>query len=84
MPRRRMKRIKIVERKLGHERVMGLAYAEGLIEVDPRQRARVMMNTLIHEATHLAMPSLSESAVKKIAGKATRVLWAMDYRRLAK
>ena len=84
----RRKHITVKERKLGRERAVGLAYSDyygpdkGLIEIDPRQKGKDNLDTLIHEALHLIYPDLSEATVVKHAGRLTRMLWRAGYRRV--
>jgi hypothetical protein len=81
MPKRRRK-IQVVERKLGRDRALGLAWhGEDLIEIDPRQTPREYLDTLAHEAAHLALPELSEAQVLKLGKVIAKVLWAAGYRR---
>ena len=83
--RRKSHPIRIVERKLGHERAMGQAWKGiNLIEIDPRQRAKCYLNTLVHEMTHCLFPDTSESKVRTVAGKYTKAIWEAGYRRLSK
>lgn len=72
---------KVRERKLGKHGAVGLAHPSGLIEVDPRQRPKSYLDTLIHEALHIAFPELSETRVKKSAKIIRDVLWDNNYRK---
>jgi hypothetical protein len=82
---KKRRRVVVKERKLGREKVAGLAYFGGkLIEVDPRQYARAYLNTLIHETLHKIYPENSETRVKRNACTLTRVIWEARYRRLSK
>jgi hypothetical protein len=74
--------IQIVERKLGRERAYGLAWPDELIEVDPRQKPRDYLGTVIHEALHQVFPEQSESEVTRGASTLTRLLWGIGYRRV--
>jgi hypothetical protein len=80
MPKRR--RLRIVERKLGREKAWGLRWADGLIEVDPRQKSRYYLNTLVHEVLHEALDELSEKQVARTAGMIAEAVWGAKYRRL--
>jgi hypothetical protein len=83
--RRRATKIKVVEVKLKREHAMGQAWAgEGLVEIDPRQKAKVYCNTLIHELLHVVFPDLSEHKVRVTAGQFTKALWDAGYRRISK
>lgn len=79
----RRKRIRVRERKLGRERAVGLAWQGlDLIEIDPRQRARAYLNTLVHELLHVIFPQASERKVGRAACAMTRKLWEARFRRL--
>jgi hypothetical protein len=83
--KRKTRRVKIVERKLGRERAWGLYYhGENLIELDERMKSRHHLSVLIHEAFHHLFPWMSEPMVKRTAPKLAKVLWAQNYRRIAK
>lgn len=73
--------IRIVEKKLKDDH--GIAYRdEPLIEIDPRQRRKQFLNTLVHELIHKADYSMSEKQVRKIARVIADHLWDMRYRRI--
>lgn len=75
--------IKVVERKLGREKAVGIAYDEtNEVHIDPRQGAREYFNTCAHELTHLLFPEMSEKQVIKTANKMTRFFWKMGFRKV--
>ena len=79
----RRKKIKVIERKLRRERAVGqFTFGDEIIEIDPRQRPRSYLNTLLHELLHAVAPDRSESWVCRGAGRMTEVLWRMGYRRV--
>lgn len=79
----RSKKIKVIERKLGMEKAVGLAWmGENRIDIDPRQRPRAYLSTLIHEALHLAMPEASETKVEKVSLVVASVLWRQNFRKV--
>jgi rhodanese-related sulfurtransferase len=83
-PRRKRKPVKVVVAKLGRQRCIGLAIEEDgkqTILVDPRQPEKERLNTLIHEAIHLADFEIPESKVIRLANKAAEVVWQQGYRR---
>lgn len=85
---RKAKKTKIIEQKLGRHReggsyVYGLAFmGKNKILIDPRQRGRAYMDTIIHEKLHLLFPDWSENKVLKTAREITSVLWNHSYRRV--
>jgi hypothetical protein len=78
-----MKRVKIVERKLGREGNLGQQIGD-LIEIDPRQNSKEYLDTLIHECLHACFPDLSEQAVVDSANVITDAVWRQNYRRIQK
>lgn len=75
--------IKIVERKLGHERAFGQAWqGEGLIEIDPRQSSRNYLDTLIHEGMHIIFPTMREYKVRRAANQLSNLVWRQNFRRI--
>lgn len=80
-----MKRPRIQERLLGRERAVGLCWqGEGLIEVDPRLKAKPALDTLIHEMLHHYAPDWSESKVTRTATQMADILWRSRFRRVEK
>ena len=80
----KQKRIKINFKKLGREKAFGQAVSsENLIEIDPRQKQKTLLNTLIHELLHVIEPEWTESKVRKTASILARYVWEARFRRLA-
>lgn len=76
---------KIVFRKLGKERAWGQAWHDEkspLIEIDPRLGAKRQLEVLVHEASHIIQPELSESKIDAIGKFICEVLWNQNYRRV--
>lgn len=83
---------KIVERPLRRYGADGLATHllftepgetppdEPIIEIDTGLRGRVRLETILHEALHLALPALPEAAVMKVGRYLSMVAWKMGYR----
>lgn len=66
----------IVEKKLGRYRAHGRCHQEeGLIEIDPRLRGIVRLETLIHEIDHFLRPDKTEESVTDYAERMARLLW---------
>lgn len=80
----------IIFRKLGKEKADGQAhhqyYAEvtpvhvPILEVDPRLKGRARLETILHEALHIAVPALPEHIVRYAARYLAMVTWHMQYR----
>jgi len=83
-----MPAVKVVEKKLGRERAFGQAIKAGaddgsdLIEVDPRQSPREYMDTVVHEAIHIADPVMPERKVAALSRKISRVMWQQRFRKV--
>jgi len=80
MPR---KKVTVIERKLKREKATGLAFFDdNRIEIEPRQKAKEWLYTLVHEGVHLSFPDASEADViraERIIGDA---LWSAGIRRV--
>ena len=77
------KKIKVVERPLGREKALGLAWVgEDKIEIDGRVKSKQYLNTLIHEMLHIYNPNWSETRVDQTANEMCSVIWAKNYRRM--
>jgi hypothetical protein len=75
--------VKVIHRKLGKERAVGLAHTDrNLIEIDPRQKPKNLLDTYIHEFIHIRFPDWSENKVKKEAKALTKFLWDLKYRKI--
>lgn len=69
--------VKIVHRKLGREKVYGLAHSDGVIELDDRLKGYKYLLYLIHEYMHIRHPDWSERKVRSESTKMARVIWKM-------
>lgn len=75
--------MKVIVRKLGREKAVGLADTDKkIIEIDPRQKSKSYLDTMIHEALHIAFPELSENQVKKSSKVIRDFLWNHGYRKV--
>ena len=76
-------KIKVIDKKLGRQQAVGQAYSDArVIEIDPRQRSKSYLDTLIHEMLHVYNPEWSESKVTKTANEMTDIIWQKNYRRI--
>ncbi len=77
---------KVVEKKLGRYKAYAIIPApltrKSRIEIDPRQKPKSYLNSLIHEKLHLIFPDWSESKVNKTASQLTNFLWENNYRKI--
>ena len=76
---------KVVEKKLGRYKAYAIIPApltrRSRIEIDPRQKPKSYLNSLIHEKLHLIFADLSESKVNRTATQLTNLLWENNYRK---
>ena len=73
-------KIKVIDKKLGRQKAVGQAYTDAkVIEIDPRQRSKQYLDTLIHEMLHVYNPEWSESKVTKTANEMTDIIWSKNY-----
>lgn len=78
-----MRKLKIVEKKL--KAYLGYAYLDkDVIEIDPRQKSKQYLDTLIHECLHILFPEESETSVADKAKTITDCIWRKNYRRIEK
>jgi hypothetical protein len=70
----------IVERKLGKHKAVGLAWDDGVIEIDPRQSSKEYFLTVIHEKAHLMFPDWTEKQVVKFEKEFGNFLWEHNFR----
>ena len=77
------RKIQVVERPLGREKAMGLAWVgEDKIEIDGRLKSKQYLDTLIHEMLHIYNPTWSETRVAQTANEMTSIIWSKNYRRI--
>ena len=75
--------IEVVERPLGREKAMGLAWVEDRrVEIDSRLTSLEYLDTLLHELLHIYNPEWSEIKVAQTATEIAMIIWAKDYRRI--
>lgn len=78
-----MKWFRVKYKKLGKEKVYGLAHHDGdIIEMDVRLTGKKHMEILIHEALHLLWAEAEEDEIEEKAIKLTNTLWRQKYRRI--
>lgn len=74
--------IKVKYKKLGKEKVWGLADSQGIIYIDSRLRGKKHLEILIHETLHLLYPEDSEELIEEKSIALTNIIWKQRYRRL--
>jgi hypothetical protein len=74
--------IKVRYKKLGKEKVWGLADSEGIIYLDSRLKGKKHLEILIHEALHLLYPEDSEEDVILKSIELCQLIWQQRYRRI--
>lgn len=57
-------------------RCFGMWQRAGLVWVDPRQKDKSYVDTLIHEMLHEYAPEWTENRVRRTASKIAKQLWA--------
>lgn len=74
---------KVVVRKLGREKALGLAYKEhDEIHLDKRLKGKEFISVALHELLHIHFPELTEAKVNSVSIKMAKVLWDLKLRRL--
>lgn len=82
MPKKH-KHIKVIDRKLGRDRVWGWAhYKDNLIELDVRLKGYRRLLYLIHEMLHIIHPEWSETKVRKVSSLYARQIWYDGFRKV--
>lgn len=77
------RKVKVIARKLKRERAVGRVFlAEGVIEIEERQKPREWLSTLVHEALHVAFPDMAEKPVAAAERKIADILWRAGVRRI--
>jgi len=75
-------KIKIKYRKLGKERVWGIAHSDGLIEIDPSLKGKKHLEIIIHEILHLLWFEATEEEIVEKSIILTKLIWKENYRRV--
>lgn len=76
------KKVTIREAMLGRHKAWGVTDEVALIELDPRLQESDRLTILIHEAIHIAAPTLTEKKVAMIAKVVGPIVWGEHYRRV--
>ena len=74
--------IRIKYRKLGKEKVWGVAHSDGLIEIEERMKGKKHLEIIVHEVLHLLWPEADEEEIVKKSVTLTKILWKENYRRV--
>lgn len=73
--------IKVIYRKLGKERAIGLAYCEDrIIHIDSRLKGQHKLEILCHELLHCMQPKWAEDKVIGNARELSKHLWNQGLR----
>jgi hypothetical protein len=81
--KRKLKPVKVVERKLGRERANGQYWrGKRLIEIDGRLKPQKYLKILCHEILHHINEDASESRVERESGVLAGILWQEGYRKV--
>jgi len=78
-------KIKVFHKDLSDLKRLGQAWQEARIidvDADAHQKAKDLLDTYIHEVIHVALPTLEEEKVDRLAGEITEVLWGRGYRQV--
>ena len=76
---------KVIEKKLGREKALGQTHKEhprAVIQIDPRQKPKSYLGTLIHEKLHIMHPDWKEPKILKDEHDLTDLLWENNYRQV--
>lgn len=78
---KKKKPIKVIYRKLGREKALGLAWKDyRIIEIDDRLDGKEHLDTVIHEVFHVQNPKWPEIQVDSRATELTEILWDLGFR----
>jgi len=76
------KKIKVLYRKLGREKVWGYAHIGfNEIEIDPTLKGRKLLEIITHESLHILFPELEEDEIEEKSIILTNTLWAEGFRK---
>lgn len=76
---------KVIVKKLGRHKALGMTNEfnpKSKIFIDPRQKPKTFLKTLIHEKLHLLHPDWSESRILKEENELGNFIWANGYRKV--
>ena len=80
-----MKKIKVIYRKLGRQKVYGFAHCGfNQIEIDSRVKSKKHLELIIHESMHILFPEAEEEEVESKAIILCNTIWGEHYRRVDK
>lgn len=82
-------RIKVIWRKLGREQALGTVERKRpasdsvhRITIDPRQKEKEMLDTMVHELLHIIVPKWEEAQIARVSRAVAANLWRQGYRRV--
>ena len=76
-----MKKIKVIYKKLGRERIWGQSTGLGVIEMDSRLKGKKHCEILFHESLHELFPKETEKSITEKAIILANTFWGERYKR---
>lgn len=78
-----MKKIKVIYKKLGKEKVYGFAnLGDNEIEIDVRLKGKKHLEIMLHECLHILYPEAEEDEIVRNSIILTNTIWWEHYRRV--
>ncbi len=78
-----MKKIKVIYKKLGKEKVYGFAnLGDNEIEIDVRLKGKKHLEIMLHECLHILYPEAEEEEIVRNSIILTNTIWWEHYRRV--
>jgi hypothetical protein len=78
-----LKKIKVIYKKLGKEKVYGFAnLGDNEIEIDVRLKGKKHLEIMLHECLHILYPEAEEEEIVRNSIILTNTIWWEHYRRV--
>jgi hypothetical protein len=78
-----LKKIKVIYKKLGKEKVYGFAnLGDNEIEIDVRLKGKKHLEIMLHECLHILYPEAEEDEIVRNSIILTNTIWWEHYRRV--